>query len=452
MKSRPAFPYVLFVLLAVIATACAGGSGEDVTPDEGGDDVAEEAPQDEAEEPPADEGETQGSEAGCEQDFSGTLTVWHYYDEGAGGLFDQIEDWKSRFEEAHPDVTVDFQYVPYGDMTSKVTAAAAANEGPDVLMPTAPFLPEIVKSGALQPITPYWDSFEDAELFLQEIQDANVIDGERYAAQAFTNIEGVYYNGAILEELGLKVPTTIEEFESAMQAATEAGYTGFTTSATTGAGGEFALVPWLVSAGWSYEEPADEAAKEVFERFDSWLEEGYMSANDATGFVASQNFTTGDYAFAQEGNWLLGTFADTLEFDYGLVEFDAHDRAVIGGEIMGIGSTTADPDLAWCFIQQTWFTEEGQMDAIEAGSIPLRSDMVDSEAMSDSPLLADYAEIAADSVAIPVLGTTGQISELLGGVFNELVAGQISGEEAYQRVAEEMPPLIEEGQDLTGGS
>ena len=349
---------------------------------------------------------------------SDTLTVLHYYDEGAGALKDLPPEWEKRFESANQGIDVKFEYVPYDQMQQKVISAAAAGKGWDVILAAGPWLPEMIKAGAVQPVDSCWDSFEDADQFPDNTQGAGIYEGKRYAMQAFTNVEGIFVNEKILQEIGVDVPSDLDEMEVAMQKAKDAGYNAFTTAAPPGAGGEFNLVPWLASAGWTYEDAADPVAGEVLGRLQEWREQGYFSPNDASGFNAEKNFTTGKYAFAQGGNWNLGTFESDLTFDWSAQVIDGIDSALLGGEVIAVGGSSDDTELACRFVTDTFLSSEGATDFAKAGSVPLRADAADIPEVTENPDLSAFAEIASSSLANPVNENTAKISDVIGGAYN----------------------------------
>ena len=374
---------------------------------------------------------------------SSALTVLHYYDEGAGALKDLPAEWEKRFEAANEGTDVKFEYVPYDQMLQKVISASAAGTGWDVVMTAGPWLPEMVKAGAVQPIDECWDGFADADQFSENTQAAGVLEGQRYAMQAFANVEGIFVNETILKKIGVDMPTNLDEMEAAMQAAKDAGYNAFSTAAPPGTGGEFNLVPWLASAGWTYEDAGSPVAAEVLGRLQDWRDKGYFSPNDASGFNAEKNFTTGKYAFAQGGNWNLGAFESDLKFDWSAEVIDGIDGALLGGEIIAVGGKSEDPDLACQFATETFLSPEGAKDFAGAGSVPLRADAAKLPEVTKNPNLSAFSEIAGSSLANPVNQNTAKISDVVGGAYNEFVAGQIDADEAAQRIADEVPPLME---------
>jgi len=385
-----------------------------------------------------------GGQQAAAKEPTGTVTIWHYYDEGAGGLYEKLGPWQQAVEAKYPKVKVNFEYVPYDQMTSKVTAAAAAQKGPDVVLPTAPFMPEMIKAGALAPIDELWNGYADRGQFPAQIIDSLKYKGKLYGVQAYTNIVGLVYNQKILDEIGVEVPKNLDELEAAMAKAKAAGYTPLTVDAPNGAGGEFNLVPFMASAGWTYEEPTQQGGLDAVRRVGSWSEKGYINKSDSGGFNGATNFTTGKYAFAVAGNWNLGTFEKELDFPYGVAVPEGLDRAVIGGEVISIGSNAKDPQTAWKVMEEMLLTREGGLQAADAGSIPLRKDVVESPQVKEERYLERYATIASQSIGLPLLENSGKVSDVLGGAYNELIAGKLSGDEAASRIAEELPPLMQE--------
>jgi multiple sugar transport system substrate-binding protein len=299
-----------------------------------------------------DGGSAPSGQASAAQEPSGTVTIWHYYDEGAGGLYDKLGPWEQSVERRYPKVKVNFEYVPYDQMTSKVTAASAAQKGPDIVLPTAPFMPEMIKAGALQPVDQYWNGFADKGQFPTQIIDSLKYNGKLYGVQAYANVVGLVYNQKILEDIGVEVPKNLDDLEAAMAKAEAADYQALTVDAPTGAGGEFNLVPWMASAGWTYDDPTNQGGLDAVRRVASWREQGYISKSDAGGFNGATNFATGKYAFAIAGNWNLGTFEKQLEFPYGVAVPEGMDRALIGGEVLSLGSNAKDPQTAWKVMEQ----------------------------------------------------------------------------------------------------
>jgi maltose-binding protein MalE len=88
-------------------------------------------------------------------------------------------------------------------------------------------------------------------------------------------------------------------------------------------------------------------------------------------------------------------------------------------------------------------SQEGAKDFASAGSVPLREDAKAIPEVTKNPNLSAFSEIAANSIANPANENTAKISDVVGGAYNEFVAGQIDADEATQRIVDEVPPLME---------
>lgn len=107
---------------------------------------------------------------------------------------------------------------------SNIQTALAANEGPDIVYGSGPaFVMPYARSNKLLDMTPYAEEFGWEEELLEPIYDSGLVDGKVYAVANSINAIGVFYNKAVLDELGVPVPTTIEELEDAMAKAEAAG-------------------------------------------------------------------------------------------------------------------------------------------------------------------------------------------------------------------------------------
>src|SRR5690606_15379329 len=125
-----------------------------------------------------------------------------------------------------------------------------AGQGPDVIVFNGAEWSTLAMAGALAPLDDYWADFEGADQFPDAVLHG--MDGSTYAVQGYVNLLGLWYNADILAEIGVEPPTTMEELESAMAAAVEAGHRGITLSALPQSQGEWQAYPWLSSAGFDY--------------------------------------------------------------------------------------------------------------------------------------------------------------------------------------------------------
>ena len=326
----------------------------------------------------------------------GTLTVWHYFsDANQVKLMDQFG---AKFQATHPDVKVENVFVPYDQLNSKLISAAGAKTGPDVAVFNGAEAATLALGGALAPLDDQWASFADAAQFPDSV--IHKINGKTYAVQGYVNLLGLWYNADILKEIGVKPPTTLDELEAAMGAAKDAGYGGITLSGLPQSQGEWQAYPWLSAAGFDYTKPDAKSLETALTRARSWVENGWLSQESVTWdqTVPFQQFAAGKIAFAENGNWQMGTAKSDAKFAYGVAPLPLGDggQVYLGGEGEGIGAFSKNPELAWKYLSETYFDKDGQILPVTlVGSIPSRLDSAQNDAVSSDELLKPFAESIA---------------------------------------------------------
>lgn len=379
-----------------------------------------------------------------------TVTVWHYFsDENQVALMDAYAEM---FETAHPGATVENVFVPYDQMMSKLVSATGQGEGPDIAVFNGAEYSTLALAGAILPLDDHiagWDDFS-------QLSDSVVhkLDGTTYALQGYVNLLGLWYNQDILDELGLEPPTTIDELESAMQAAKDAGHMGITLSGLPQGQGEWQALPWLSAEGFDYEAPDAAALEAGLARVRGWVENGYLSQEAVTWdqTVPFQQFTAGGVLFAENGNWQMGTAESDASFEYGVVPLPIGDsgRVYLGGEGQAIGANSDDPELAWEYLTATYLSVEGQVAAADlVGSIPTRADAAEDPAVTGNDLLTPFADTVANSgTNYPSPAITPEsvpdVQLAMGQAWSAVLGGQQDAAGAASQVISTITPLLSE--------
>ncbi len=153
-----------------------------------------------------------------------------------GGM---IEEMISVYEKLHPEIDIEYEYVPSDTYYSKFTAMNVAEELPDVVMTNAQFIGDQVRSDLLLDLTEevgtgqnyekdaiWGDTFNPT--LLSNCKATLKAIGSGYADKLYgvpftmTTI-AVIYDKNVYKELGLSVPTTWDEFEKNCEAIKAAG-------------------------------------------------------------------------------------------------------------------------------------------------------------------------------------------------------------------------------------
>jgi ABC-type glycerol-3-phosphate transport system substrate-binding protein len=377
-----------------------------------------------------------------------TVTVWHYF--SADNQVQLMDDYAKKFESDHQGVKVENVYVPYDQLNSKVVAAAGNQTGPDVVVFNGAETATLALAGGLAPIDEQWGGYQDADQFPDAV--LHVINDKTYSVQGYVNLLGLWYNADILDKIGVKPPTTMDELESDMAAAKKAGYSGITLSGLPQSQGEWQAYPWLTSTGWDYDNLDEGALADGLAMARGWVENGYLSREATTWdqTVPFQEFTGGDVAFAANGNWQIGTAKADAKFKYGVVPLPVGDqgKVYLGGEGVGIGAFADDPDLAWEYLQDTYLDPQGEvMAAKNVGSIPARKDASQDPAVTKNPLLAPFATSLAENGAnypasvIPA-EAVADVQTAMGQAWSSVLGGQQSPDQVATQVNSQLQSTI----------
>ena len=379
---------------------------------------------------------------------SKTITVWHYFsDENQVKV---MTDYKDLFEKNNSGVTVENVYVPYDQLNSKLISAVGAKTGPDVIVFNGADTSTLALGGALSPIDKQWDSFADKDQFPEAV--VHQLDGKTYAVQGYVNLLGLWYKADILDELGIKPPATMDELNVALTKVVAAGYKGITLSGLPQSQGEWQAYPWLSSTGFNYDDPKADALIKAFDMIKSWTDSGALTREAVTWdqTIPFQTFAAGNVAFAENGNWQIGTAKSSAKFNYGVVPLPVgkSGKVYLGGEGEAIGAFSKNPDLAWKYLEQTYFSAEGQLIPLNVvGSIPSRLDSAANKAVTDDPLLAAFAKSIADNganypaSAVPP-ASVADLQLAVGQAWSAVIGGQSTPADAADKLISQLTPLL----------
>lgn len=400
---------------ALALTGCAGGSDGDST----GNALSTELPP---------------------KDTTATLDIWGYIEpeQATGGW---ITNAIERMKDEYPNVEVEYTYIPYDQIGAKLLGTSVSGGSPDGVIYNPADAANLAQSGVLADMSPFWDEYADAEQF----PDAVVwkLGDEVISIQGYVNTTALYYNKDILDAAGAAPPTTVDELGDALEAVTNAGYQGMTMSAVPTAESEFQIFPWLLGEGQNYGAWDEEVVTEVFQQFKNWIDAGYIP-REVVGYTqgdAWDQFTAGDFAFTQNGNWQLG-LAEELPFNWGVVPIPAGTEgsfSVGGGEGFSMGAETENPALTWNFFKKALLEKDSQLSILAAnGSLPARSDAADATEIESDPNLAVFADVVSNLKARPSTSEMGAYLITMGKIWNSVAGGETSPEDAASEVVSEL--------------
>ncbi|GAA2229304.1 extracellular solute-binding protein [Promicromonospora sukumoe] len=333
------------------------------------------------------------SAAGGDTDDS-TLTIWHYEnDDSAMG-----KAWAKAieiFEEENPDVTVDVEKQTFEQIQKNAKIVLTGDDVPDVMEfnkgnATAG---QLAAQGLLTPLTDAaaergWDEKLSGSLATTATYDEQGLmgSGEWYGVPNYGEFVGVYYNKEMLADLGLEVPTTLDEFEDVLAAFKDEGVTPLAE-----AGAEYPLGQLWYELVLAYGDRAlvddyqlfandvdfhNDAMTQATEKLDEWIEKGYI-ASDSAALTAEDmgvSFIDGTYPIMVSGSWWFGRLATEMQADWGQFNFPGNTlHTGSSGNLWVVPANADSPSLAEEFIDITLRPEVQDVLATEGG-LPVAGD------------------------------------------------------------------------------
>lgn len=156
---------------------------------------------------------------GAKQGDSGNKTVtmmgWYDEDDMAPILEEINKQLDGKYE-------MEYTYVANTEINNVLSTQLAAGEGPDIIMDGSNY-PAQIKAGNVEEITDkeYVKEFNEAGMALCST------DGKVYGIPSYGWFSGIWCNKAILDECGVEIPKTFDEFVATCEAINAKGYTAY---------------------------------------------------------------------------------------------------------------------------------------------------------------------------------------------------------------------------------
>ncbi|MEM9132433.1 MAG: extracellular solute-binding protein [Actinomycetota bacterium] len=233
----------LLFALTLIAAAC------------GSDDDSDDASASSAEETEADEASASASEPAEEADDEAME------DEAAGGVISEecaipnpsetveidligwsfpiVDEYAEELEECEEgNYSFNVQFLDSQEARDQATLDLSTGDPSfEIVQGSNSFIIELANQGYLRPLNDLIDKYS-ADYELDQIDqaffDLGAIDGDVYAVPMVSNTMHVFYNAAVLDELGLDVPATFSDAVAMCPTLEENGYGGFALMASAG--------------------------------------------------------------------------------------------------------------------------------------------------------------------------------------------------------------------------
>lgn len=331
-----------------------------------------------------------------------------------------------QFEEKYPNVTIERTQEDWGQLTSTLNLQLQDADGPDIATANNGWssLGTLAEGNLVLNLDAYADLYGWNESVPTTIARQNkfttdfttIGEGSWFATpQARASLIGIYYNADLLDELGIEVPTTLDELEAAAAEVKAAGEVPFSYS---GLDGNTAALLGLQSLfgtesainDFVYGDPdvsaADTGFTDAAATLAEWNDNGWLTPDfqgiDYQTSLADFLDGTGVFRFDYTGS--LGLSGDQLDqFGYIQLPQAEGDTTVGVGAAPGamvISSKTENPDVAAAFLNFV-MSQESSQTAADLGLVPMLHDVETPDVLSQRGEAAATATLDADDGYVP---------------------------------------------------
>lgn len=354
-------------------------------------------------------------------DAASTLTVWVDAER-----VDALQDAADAYTE-QTGVAVELVGKDNADIKDDFIQQVPTGEGPDITMGAHDWLGELATNGVVAPL----ELGDAAEGFLPVALEASTYEGTVYMLPyAVENI-------AVLRNAEL-VPEPATSFDDMIAKGQAAGLEHPFVVEQGAEGNPYHLYPFQTAFGapvfgtneQGYD-PADlQLGNAGGEQFATWLSaQGKNGAGtfntDIDGDIAKQAFLDGTAAFWLTGPWNVGAAVDAgidVQIDTVPSPTDQPASPFAGVKGFFLSSESDNKVAANDFLVNYLGNEDAQLSLFEAGSI-LPAHAAAAETASEDPIIAGFAAVGAEAVAMPAIPAMGAVFQYWGIAEAEIING-----------------------------
>ncbi|TCJ18356.1 ABC transporter substrate-binding protein [Rubrobacter taiwanensis] len=394
------------------------------------------------------------------EEASGTVTLTGFSSSPAEE--ERLREMLADFEEANPEIQVDYQ-VTTGDYMQRLVTQLSSNTAADVFYLDSLFAPQLIATGALRPLDDYIEGSEviDPADFYRPLVDAftSLEDGMIYGMPKDYSILGLFYSLELFEQAGLdpdSPPATWDEvWEYGRKLTDGDGRWGLSLQPE---------LPRYLAFALQQDAPIIDDERNVMPNLEGNLRALEFFAGMYTGpeKIAVQPADTGaqwagdalgkgGIGMVFEGNWAIPFLNDTYpdrEYRIAPLPYEGGQDSLLFTVAYCMNANAENPDAAWKLIE--YLTgREGQRRWGELGlAIPPREDAVQSY-LDQHPQARALVDSTPEATAWQL--NTSDPQPVLDNSNNSIQRAFSSGPEQFRSILEEWKSTVESDVERADG-
>lgn len=316
----------------------------------------------------------------------------------------------NEYNQSQDKITVKLNEIPNIQMLTKLSAAVAVNNPPDLVAIDLVYFPELNRSEQLVDLTDKIGNMDYVSQFSDALKAIGSYNGKFYAVPFAAESSLLFYNKKLFREAGLdpnRGPETLAELHDYSKKIRALGkdYYGFAIPGTSSGGLAFTFTPYfwanggdIISADGKRSVVNSENNKKTLTFFHNMYKDGLMSPLSRTDSALNDAFTSGKVAMIGTGAFTFKIFKDNYpNLDYGVTYFPGEKKgdwaSFTGGDAFALPVGSKHQDAAIDFINWA-LSKQTQVELMaKNGYVPTRMDASDNPYSQKDPkyLLANKA-------------------------------------------------------------
>ncbi|WP_026486736.1 ABC transporter substrate-binding protein [Caldanaerobius polysaccharolyticus] len=387
------------------------------------------------------------------------VVYWNLFTGGDGDTMNEIV---KEFNKEHPDIEVIARIQEWGTYYTKLQAAIAGGNAPDIAISHSSRLPELVDKKIVYSLDEYAKLLNiDWSAFNQNILDSTIFNGQHYAIPLDAHPHILYYNKKLLKDVGLLgqdgkpiIEPGPDGFIKFLTQIKQKAPKGVITMALPSSGEDAYRTWWALYNQLGGPGLLDQTGKKVIIN----NEQGRKAAEYILNFFKSglvpinlqntyQLFQGGKAVLLPTGVWATAQFETTKNLDFGAMSFpqifdkpatwaDSHTFII---PVQKKGKDDKKIKAALTFAN--WVVQHGWMWS-KAGHIPSVTSVTDSEEFKKLPYRSDYAKAASEAVFLPQSTKTWPIKDALVQDLDLIWAKKIPVDKGLEKAVQDMEKIL----------
>jgi N,N'-diacetylchitobiose transport system substrate-binding protein len=347
-----------------------------------------------------------------------TLTVWLMDASAPPAVIEAVNaEWKK----AHPNDTVKIELQQWNNVTTKLDAAFAGSNPPDVVELGNTLVSKYAAAGALQDLSGSRDQFENNQAWLQSLTESCTLDGKLVCAPYLAGSRAIIYRKSMFAKAGItQLPASLEELQAAADKLMQTFGSDKRFSAFYFPGKYwYAALPFVwdhggeiaVQDGGQWRGTLDSAeAQAGLNELKALVDCCSRADKQGDELKQDQAFAQGHIAMIVANGWEKGVILDPKQgnpkLEKDLAAFPLPSRTsgqtapvFLGGSDLGVAAKSKNQDLALDWVKLLAGTKFQTQMATVGGVIPNATTLLDLHA--DDPYLSVFDATAKNSRFTP---------------------------------------------------